>query len=165
LIDETLRSFELTLDHLRRLIADVSDEEMTRQPHGAVNHPAWVIGHLAYSCQAIGGELGITAWLPAEWQQTFGTGSTPVEDRSVYPSKHELLAMLDDGQRRIADRIQLIGEAGMCAPLPDRRHRDKFPTVGHAVVHILTAHSAVHVGQISCWRRIAGYGPLTSEFI
>jgi hypothetical protein len=53
----------------------------------------------------------------------------------------------------------------MCAPLPDRMHRDKFPTVGHAVVHILTAHTAVHVGQISCWRRIAGFRPLTSEFI
>ena len=165
MIDETLRSLGLTLDYLRRLVADIPEDELTRQPHGAINHPAWVIGHLAYSFQAIGGEMGLAGWLPVGWQQRFGTGSTPVEDRSVYASKHELLATLADGQRRLEDRIQFVGEAGMCDPLPDSRHRDKFPTVGHAVVHILTVHSAIHVGQISCWRRVAGYGPLASEFI
>ena len=55
----------------------------------------------------------------------------------------------------------VLGEAGMSATLPDERYRDVFPTIGHAVVHILTGHAAVHVGQVSVWRRAAGYQPLS----
>src|SRR5882672_9338514 len=98
MIDEIVRSYSLTLDYLRRLVADVPDNLMTRQMAGVINHPSWVIGHLTYSCQAIGGEMGITAWLPARWAELFGTGSLPVDRPDVYPNKAELLAALADGE-------------------------------------------------------------------
>ena len=41
--------------------------------------------------------------------------------------------------------------------LPDARFRDTFPTIGHAVVHILGSHFALHMGQLSCWLRVMGY--------
>ena len=165
MVDEVLNSYGLTLDYLRRLAADVPDGALTRQPGGVVNHPAWVIGHLTYSCQALGGELGLTPWLPASWENLFGTGSVPTAERSVYPSKADLLAALDNGQARLTARLAALGDAGMTGPLPDERYRAMFPTVGHAVVHILTAHAAVHVGQLSVWRRSAGYQPLGDAFV
>jgi hypothetical protein len=164
MIDELLNSFRLTLDYLRRLVADVPDADLCRQPHGVVNHPAWVIGHLTYSCQAMGGELGLAPWLPAEWEAKYGTGSVPTSDRSAYPTKAELLAALADGEARLTRRFLELGDAGMEVPLPDERYRDIFPRVGHAVAHILTSHAAVHVGQVSVWRRVAGYPPLTETF-
>jgi len=148
------------LDYLRRLVADVPNDLLTRQPAGAVNHPAWVIGHLVYSCEAIGGEIGLTPWLASDWKSRFGTGSTPVEDRAAYPEKEALLAALRDGQRRLAERLTVVGNEGMAAPLPDVRYRSVFPTVGHAVLHILTAHAAGHVGQVTVWRRVMGLGAL-----
>jgi DinB superfamily len=66
MVSEVLNSYRLTLDYLRRLVADVPDADLTRQPGGVANHPAWVIGHLVFSCQALGGELGLAAWLPTE---------------------------------------------------------------------------------------------------
>jgi hypothetical protein len=165
MIDEVLNSFGLTLDYLRRLVADVPDEELSRQPAGAVNHPAWIIGHLVYSCQAIGGELGVAVWLPVDWQQTFGTGSVPHADRPAYPSKIELLAALADGQNRLRERLQSMNDNDLKAPLPDERHRAMFPTLGHAVTHILTSHAAVHVGQASLWRKLAGYPSSSAEFV
>lgn len=42
------------------------------------------------------------------------------------------------------------------SPLPDERYREVFPTLGHAVLHILTVHTAIHLGQISAWRRAMG---------
>jgi uncharacterized damage-inducible protein DinB len=145
---EVLNSYRLTLEYLHRLVADVPDERFTVQPHGVVNHPAWVIGHLTHSCEAIAGELGLSPWLP-----------------DAYPTKSELLAALSDAQARVSDRLVALGEMGMEAPLPDERYRAMFPTVGHAVIHILTGHAAVHVGQISAWRRAAGYPPLSETFI
>jgi hypothetical protein len=165
MIAEILRSFGLTLDYLNRLVADIPDEAMTKQTAGAVNHPAWVIGHLAFSCQAIGGEIGLAAWLPGDWKERFGTGSTPSEARAAYPSKNELLAALADGRRRLETRLREMSDAEMGKPLPDESHRAMFPTVGHAVLHILTAHAAVHVGQISVWRRVAGFWPLETPFV
>jgi len=165
MIAEVLNSYRLTLDYLRRLVADVPAEDLTRQPGGVVNHPAWVIGHLTYSCQALGEELELPAWLPDGWAERFKTGSVPVADTSAYPSKNALLVALADAEQRLASRLAALGEAGMAVPLPDARYRHVFPTVGHAVVHILTGHAAVHVGQVSVWRRAAGYTPLAEAFV
>jgi hypothetical protein len=164
MIAEIICSYARTLDYLRQLISDVSDEQLTRHTSLAVNHPAWVVGHLVYSCQAIGSELGIDPWLPSDWAKQFGTGSKPVEGKENYPSKQELLDALSDGQKRVTDRLIALGEQGMSAPLPDERYRMMFPTIGHAVLHILTVHSAIHVGQVTVWRRAVGLGPLSENF-
>jgi hypothetical protein len=50
---------------------------MVAQPSGIVNHPAWVIGHLTYSCQELIGVIGLPAWLPDGWAERFGTGIVP----------------------------------------------------------------------------------------
>jgi hypothetical protein len=164
MVDEILCSYSFTLDYLRRLVADVPEEMMTRQAAGVVNHPSWVIGHLTYSCEAIGEEMGISPWLPTTWKELFGTGSTPVDRADVYPSKDELLGALADGQQRVAKQLVELGEDGLAAPLPDERCREMFPTIGHAALHILTSHAAVHVGQVTVWRRAVGFGPLTKSF-
>ena len=46
---EVPNSFALTLDFLRRQVADLRDDQMTCRPAGAVNHPACVLGVLAES--------------------------------------------------------------------------------------------------------------------
>ncbi|HZZ27343.1 MAG TPA: DinB family protein [Pirellulales bacterium] len=165
MIPEILNSNAMTLDFLRRLVDDVPDELMTKQPPGVVNHPAWVLGHLVYSLEAIGGEMGLSSWLPADWQPRFGTGSIPSDHREAYPSKESLLAALADCQHRITKQFAVLGEHGLQHALPDEKHRAFFPTIGHAVLHILTAHAALHVGQITIWRRAVGLEPLHKFFV
>jgi hypothetical protein len=164
MVDAIIGSLAKTVDFLDRLVADVPEELMIAQPHSAVNHPAWVIGHLVYSFQLIGGEMGLPSWLPLGWEQRFGTGSLPSAVRDEYPSKAELLESLADGQRRVCARLVELGERGLAVPLPDERYRHVFPTLGHAVLHVLTSHAAVHVGQVSAWRRVVGLGPLAEIF-
>lgn len=155
----------LTLDYLRRLVVDAPDTLMTQQVGKVINHPAWIIGHLVHSFQGIGGEMRLDPWLPPDWGTRFGTGSTPAPDREMYPSKAAIMSALDDAQKRILDRLQAVGEEGLKLPLPDERHRPMFPTVGHAVLHILRVHTAMHVGQITVWRRAVGLGPLSGIFV
>jgi hypothetical protein len=160
MIYEVAASYSRAVDYLRQLVADVPDEMLRRQINGVVNHPAWVIGHVIYSCQAIGGEMGINPWLPPDWAERFGTGTVPVEAKKDYPSKQELLDALSDAQQRVNDRLFALGDLGLTVPLPDERYREIFPTLGHAVLHILTVHTAIHVGQVTVWRRAIGLGPL-----
>ncbi len=49
-----LHSFVYCLDFLREQVADVAAADMVAQPNGIMNHPAWVIGHLTYTCQIVG---------------------------------------------------------------------------------------------------------------
>jgi hypothetical protein len=152
MIVEVLNSYDLHFEFLRTLVSDLSAEQMVSQPEGVPNHPAWTVGHLAFSCQAIGGEFGLKAWLPADWEEKFGTGSTPVADESAYPDKEALLEALADGKSRLSAALQEMGDVGLAEPLPDVRYRDKFPTIGHAVIHILSGHTALHLGQLTVWR-------------
>lgn len=164
MIPEILNSFGLTLDYLHRLVADVEENQLTVQPHGVINHPAWVMGHLAHSFQAIGGERGLPPWLPEDWSERFGTGSTPIPDRTAYPTKQTLLAAIDDGRQRLTAALSILTDRDLAVPLPDERYRSVFPTLGHAVLHILGAHAAVHVGQVTVWRRAMGLPTTTVPF-
>lgn len=164
MISEILNSYELSLQFLRHLVEDLDDGQMVRQPENVPNHPAWIIGHLVHSCEQIGGEIGIPPWLPADWGDRFGTDSTPVADLTAYPAKEALLRALDDGHQRIAEALKGIGEAGLAEPLPDVRFRHRLPTIGHAVLHILASHTALHLGQLTVWRRTMGLKVVPEPF-
>lgn len=143
----------LDLGRLRALVADVPDADLARQPDGCPNHAAWTLGHLAHSLEAIGGEMGLAPWLPADFAPRFGTGSAPSPDRAAYPTKPELLAHLDDGAARIEAALGRLSLAELAQDLPDERHRATYPTLLHAMTHVLGSHLSFHVGQLSCWRR------------
>jgi hypothetical protein len=103
MVPEISGSLALNLDFLRRMVVDLDEGQMVGQAGGVVNHPAWTIGHLAGSFQLMGGEFGLLPWLPEGWAATFGTGTTPVGDATAYPGKAELLGVLGDDRRRLAE--------------------------------------------------------------
>jgi hypothetical protein len=156
MIQELLNSYALILSDVRAAVEDLTEELMVRQFPGVPNHPAWTIGHLAYSAQAIGGEVGLGPWLPSSWITLFCTGSIPHPSTAAYPSRSELLSALADAQARITQALSSLTPTDLVAPLPDIRYRSVFPTIGHAIVHVLSGHTSYHLGQLSLWRRAAG---------
>lgn len=147
-----LHSFAYCIDYLCEQVADVDAADMIVQPNGIKNHAAWVIGHITFSCQALGSEIGISEWLPATWAGKFGTGSAPVADVDVYPDKHEGLAMLRDAQSRMVDAVDRLNDSQLDSLLPDETYRLILPTVRHAITQVLIAHPANHIGQLTIWR-------------
>jgi len=160
MISEILNSYSLCLNDTRQLIADLNAAQMVAQPSKPMNHPAWIIGHLIYSAQMIGGELAVPPWLSDQWVALFRTGSVPKSDPALYPTKTELLESLTDAQNRLAQRLSAMNDTDLAQPLPDKRYRDIYPSLGHAILHILTVHTSYHVGQISAWRRAMGFPPV-----
>jgi hypothetical protein len=159
-----LHSFAYGLDFLREQVADVSAADMAAQPAGIVNHPAWVIGHLAHSCELLGGVIGMAPWLPPHCAQRYGMGSEPVADAGRYETKHAALAMLADAQARIARAIERLDESRLDAPFPNAAYRDVFPTVRHALLQVLVGHTAHHVGQVGAWRKAMGLPRMERSF-
>jgi len=157
--NDILRSFGMNLDYCRALLADVPEAQMAAQPLPGMNHAAWIAGHLAHSFQAIGGELGIAPWLPHAWDSLFATGSRVSARATDYPPKSALVDALEAGAALLAGRLQQMSDADFARPLPDVRYRHVLPTLGAAVLQILVGHAAVHLGQLSAWRRAVGLHP------
>jgi hypothetical protein len=157
-LQHILHVHTLNLGITKRLVSDLSDDQMCAQPHGVVNHPAWSLGHLAVAADAAGKLLGLSSVLPAGWPETFRTGGIPSPDKRVFPGKDELLRVITEQHGRLARALSEADPAMLAQPHPNEKRRDHFPTVGDFVIFLMTAHEMDHLGQIAAWRRAMGLG-------
>ena len=157
MLQHVLHVYSLNLGFARRLVGDLSDEQMCAQPHGVVNHPAWSLGHLAVAADAAGVALGLSSELPAGWAETFKTGGTPSPDTSRFPKKDEILGVLEAQHARVAQALSTVDPAVLAAPAQEKR-RAHVPTAGDFAIFLMTAHEMDHLGQIAAWRRAMGLG-------
>ncbi len=160
MIPELVGSLDRSLAFLRGQVADLPDEEIALQPPGAPNHPAWTLGHVIHSWQAIAAELGVRPWLPGEWESCYGYGSLPgAPSAPQVPTKEALLAMLADAGARLRCALLTTDESRLSRPLAEAAAREIFPTVGDALLQVVSAHTAFHAGQLAAWRRAIGRPP------
>ena len=85
MLDTEIGVNQFLLRYCRMLVGDVADERLAEQPLPGVNHPARVLGHLAFSADRARWLLGAEKELPAEWPARFGPGSKPTATRGDYP--------------------------------------------------------------------------------
>lgn len=163
-IEPVLHSFAYALKFLHDQLAGLTAAEMVAQPGGVANHPAWVVGHLAHTCEQLAGALGVGPWLPEGWAARYGTGSAPAPDAGLYGTKDAALAALDDAAGRVARAAERLDDARLAEPFPDAAYRDVFPTIRHAITQVLVGHTAYHVGQVGAWRRAMGLPPIGRSF-
>lgn len=153
--DDLLFSYRWGADTLQKLVADVPDERFAEQPVEGINHPAWLIRHVAnynpvITCLLTGQSFA------NPWDEPCGKHSSPTSDRSAYPSKDEILAYFVDGYSVACDAIGGANAEAWTAPLDHPTWGKQFETVAPAVTFLATTHLALHVGQLSGWRRAAG---------
>ena len=156
MIESVLRIYARNLDYANRLVADVQPETMAAQPAPGMNHAAWVLGHLTFSCDLVGGALGLPPAMPEAWLPIFNNESHPSADATIYPDKATLLDALARGHARVAEAVSQAAPGTMEQPMPEERFRKYFPTIGDAVLYMSTSHESTHLGQLSAWRRAQG---------
>ena len=157
MINHILHVQGMNLWYLNALVKDLSEDKMVAQPVKDVtmNHAAWVLGHLPTACDfglSLMGEKGVC---PEGWDKLFGMSSKPQNDRKLYPSKAELLKLIEAGYKRIVDVFKAFPATKLANPMSADLQKI-WPTVGDALVFLLTAHDATHLGQLSAWRRALG---------
>ena len=154
--------YAFQLGYAQKLVADVPDEQLAAQPvpGRGMNHAAFLLGHLAWVGDNGASMIGGQKMLPSEWTALFGMGVKPRDDRSLYPSKAELLKSLEDSHTRFSDAAAKATPEMLAQPAPERM-RARFATTGHLILALLTAHEGMHMGQLSAWRRAMGFPPVT----
>ena len=151
-----LRSFAYNLHYANRLLRDVPDDRMSEQPFPAMNHPTWIIGHLADTCDLMADWLEVARICPSGWNYLFDNRSEPKADRNIYPDRAEVCEVLSQGHKAISAAFEAASQDVLEKPLPRESMRSLFPTVLDGVVFEMTDHEAIHLGQLSAWRRAMG---------
>jgi hypothetical protein len=160
MLESDLKVNQFLVSYCRMLIGDIADERLTEQPLPGVNHPAWILGHLAFSADRAGELLGSQKQMPATWTKLFGPGSQLSATRSDYPPKDELLRAVEQGFERVRALTAEATPERLAQPTTNRYMKDALPTVKDGVAFLLTGHLGVHLGQLSSWRRMIGLPPM-----
>ncbi len=143
--------------YLSALVKDLTEEQMVAQPvkGQTLNHAAWVLGHLATGCDFALSLMGQKRVSPESYDSLCGMNSKPQNDRKLYPSKADLLKTVDAGYKAVAAALKQFPAAKMSEPMA-KEMAHIWPTVGDAIVFMVTAHDPTHLGQLSAWRRALG---------
>lgn len=157
LVSLLLRSWSQQRDYAARLLADLSGDDMIAQPIAGVtmNHPAWIVGHLSAYPPALTAMLrGKTPTDPKD--HPCGRGSKPINDRSGYPPWQEHMDLYFRLHDELDVALREVDISVLDGPIRIERWRERFPTIAHACVYLMTTHEATHLGQLSAWRRACG---------
>jgi len=160
MLDNAIQVNLFLMQYCRTLLADIPEERMAEQPVAGVNHPAWILGHLAWTADGALAMLGAQKLLPEEWKPLFASGSKPSASRAAYPSKDELLRAVEEGYLQARRKAASASAEQLSPPTTSPRAKEILPTFREMVAFVLTGHMGVHLGQLSSWRRMIGLPPL-----
>ncbi len=161
MFEQEITLFRFMHGYLERLLADWDEAYLTEPLPGAVNPPAYVLGHLAISNDFALQLLDQPRICPREWHVAFAPGSSPEKMRTAYPTLAELKDAIKLGYERVCAAVPHADPTAMAEP-------QSFPffantpiqTVGDCVAVLMTTHFSLHIGQLSLMRRQLGQPPL-----
>ncbi len=160
----------LLIDHLEsarrytvRLLDDLDPADWFRLSAGGVTHVGWQVGHLTIAeyrlaLERVRGVRPEDAGLFAEsFFTTFGRGSMPVDDPSVYPTAGSIREAFDRVHGKTIEEVSKLGDDDLDEPA--LKPHPLFTTKQGALLWC-GQHEFVHAGQIGLVRRWLGREPL-----
>jgi len=153
------------LESVRRItletFSDLAPRERLHQAAPGVNHPLWLLGHIATSEDHL--VLDFCAGrplLPKNYGPLFGIGSKPLGDASAYPAAEEVLTELSRVHKSALAYVRGASAAELdLPPVPfermEGRARELFRTRGRCI-WFHGHHEAMHAGQMGYIRRLLG---------
>lgn len=157
LIDQLETVRHITLE----AFGDLDTGQRLFQPAPGVNHPLWLLGHIAGSeNHLILGFCKGESLLPERYGKLFGMGSTLLDDPSEYPPGEEVLNVLAEVHASALDYAGNADAEELEQPpvgfdrLNDRA-RQMFASRCRCI-WFATTHEAMHTGQMAYIRRLLG---------
>jgi hypothetical protein len=156
-VESLVYAWDNQLRYAQALVADLSDEQFVLRPGGNMNHPAWILGHLALyhpvTVQLLAGERIDDP----KNNRLFGfAGQGPVDDVKAYGSKQAIVSRFEEGHEQVAQALLSAKPQAFRRPPSLERWATMYPTVEFMLPDLLLFHEGMHIGQISIWRRAAG---------
>lgn len=152
-----------------RLLKGVSPEQFARKPvvGGVVidcNHPAFVFGHLATYPAKVAVMVGRQApgtEAPPHFEELFKNGAPCHDDAAgrLYPSMGAIVSAYNGTHDAVFQLVAGLSDELLAGENQEPRYREFLPTAGQGALFLLNNHVAMHLGQISTWRRCMGLPP------
>lgn len=165
IIQSISRQLDFNLTYAKKLVEDLTPELMTAVPgKGFENHPAFTLGHLvsAMSLMVIDNfkDSRNPGFMPDGWRELFlrrgpGDPRMPEEDITKYPSKEDLIAELDRKHEMFKEKLHRMSEEELLKE-GEWRFYKYMTTYLDLAVFMSANHEAMHLGQLSAWRRAMG---------
>ena len=163
-VESIVYAWDNQLRYALALVDDLTDPQFVLRPGGNMNHPAWILGHVAAYHPAT---LQLLAGEPVDDPKNdplFGfAGHGPLDDIAAYGSKQAIVARFADGHERVAQALLAAPPEAFRRPPSLERWAKSYPTVEFMLPDLLLHHESLHVGQISIWRRAAGLSSVASH--
>ncbi|MCA9296100.1 MAG: DinB family protein [Phycisphaerales bacterium] len=157
-LEAIIPAANLMVGYAKLLTDDIPADRFCELPHPTMNHPAFCIGHLSIYPDRMLDMIGRSELRREQkgFSELFAAGVACAPDTGQYPDKKTICDYYHDRHTTLIAALEGIDESVLAQQNPvEGRFRDMAPTIGAAVVFLLTAHAGVHLGQLSAWRRAA----------
>ena len=151
---ETIRQFDEQF-----LSALKTPADWTHQLFPGANHPLWILGHLSLVDNNV-----IAKFFPKKyidkpgWAERFGRESKPSPNAADYPPPEEVAAFFLERRATLIQCVDTMNEADFEQPVPEPK--PPFIQIAWQMFLFMTAHEALHMGQLSLVRRALGNAPI-----
>ncbi len=158
MIQEIINQYDFNLAFASKLLEDLSDDQMTTSPSiGFENHPAFTLGHLVTGSALLIEDMGGKYELPNGWSELFlrkgpGDPRLPDQNKSIYPAKLALLAELEKQHELVKLKLNDLDDLQLNETIK-WRFSSFMPKLKDLIVFMCINHEAMHLGQLSAWRR------------
>lgn len=161
-VESIVYAWDNQLRYALALLEDVSDEQMVLRPGGNMNHPAWILGHVMLYHPLVPKLLAGESFPDPGEDELFGfAGRGPVDDVAAYGRKASQVERFATGHEQAAQALLTAKPADFTRPPILPRWAKDYPTVEFMLPDLIIFHEAMHIGQISIWRRAAGLPAVT----
>jgi len=160
MITAAVNQCRFLMNYAESLVLEIPDDRFAEQPAPNVNHPAWIIGHLAFTADLCVGLLEGESVATPDWVKLFKGGTSLTSVRADYPSKDELLERFRERNATAMELALNAPEELLSGPTKHPRFKSTMPENRDVATFLLSSHVAIHLGQLSMWRRLIGFSPL-----
>jgi uncharacterized damage-inducible protein DinB len=151
-IGHAANEFHYNNNFTTNFVKDLSHDEWFKRPEGAVNHVAWIMGHIIWARKAVISRLGAD-W-SAPWLGLFARGEK-LDDTAAYPSPDTLMAAFKDVSAALDSALENASDELVAQPAPKPGPPSADGKVSGAIC-FLAWHETYHVGQISLVHALLG---------
>lgn len=147
------------LSYAKKILDDVDESRFADRPVG-LNPPAWLLLHLATAADYAANLLGGNPVCPANWNEMADTKKPVSSSLDDYPPPGELKKYLGLSYENVSQLLERATPEQLNAPQKLGFYEEELPTVSDIVGFLMVSHFAIHLGQLSAWRRAIGRPPI-----
>ena len=155
--DVLVHNYACTHLMVQRFTADLQPSDMLHRPTEKANCAAWTIGHLALSDRHVLQQLGAELPPLPDGFDTRFSREEGCPQAGDFGEVSAILPTFNEHRTRLIEAVRRATPEQLEKPL--EKSHPMFKTLGE-FVSFMSAHTAMHVGQITIIRRSLGRPPM-----